>query len=164
MKGIIYQIRDTEHPEIRYIGSTTQELKQRWQNHQSYYRTLKKKGATNSRSIYKYMLQYGIENYVIEVLGTYEVIDSSHLRVYEQLWMKKLPNVNEQSAFGMEWLRKHVILQQKKKEAAAEEADAEARRVFWKKVEEGDIILVHRYEFDENRKLGGNIFEVLCEC
>jgi hypothetical protein len=68
LKGIVYRIRHMELPEICYIGSTTQELKQRWQGHKYYYNKWIE-GKKCGVAIFPHFKQYGIENFEIDVLG-----------------------------------------------------------------------------------------------
>ena len=90
MLGKIYKIIHNQS-NICYVGSTCNELRQRWQEH--------KRHSTNEKvrklSIYKYFEQYGIENFKIILIKEYEVIDRKHLEAYEQLWISKLKAINK---------------------------------------------------------------------
>jgi len=86
-KGHIYIIFCNVNPKIYYVGSTFNELKQRWNSH--------KKGK--SCSINKYINEYGIENFTLKLIKSYDVYrehkkDTKHLRAWEQLWINKFRN------------------------------------------------------------------------
>ena len=82
-----------------YIGSTFNELKYRWKGHKANY-----KNKTLNYSIYAYFDKYGIDNFTMKLLRSYNVYrehnkDNKHLRAYEQLWINKLKCVNKYCAF-----------------------------------------------------------------
>ena len=98
-KGHIYIISYNLNPHIMYIGSTFNELKYRWRGHKRDYKY--KKGGF---SIHEYFEKYGIENFTMKLLKSYDVYrehnkDNKHLQAYEQLWINKLKCVNKQCAF-----------------------------------------------------------------
>ena len=85
-KGHVYIIFCHINPKIYYVGSTFNQLKQRWNNH---------KTATHKCCINKYFHEYGIENFSIKLIKTYNVYrehskDRKHLEAYELLWINKL--------------------------------------------------------------------------
>lgn len=103
-KGNVYIIFCNVNPKIYYIGSTFNELKQRWNSHKKNYRNQKDKC-----SICKYFDEYGIENFTLRLIKSYNVYrennkDNKHLRAYEQLWINKLRDCcNERNTFNILW-------------------------------------------------------------
>jgi len=88
-KGHVYIIFCHINPKIYYVGSTFNQLKYRWSEH--------KNTKTNNCSIKKYFDEYGIENFSIKLIKSYNVYrensrDNKHLKVYEQLWINKFRN------------------------------------------------------------------------
>ena len=106
--GTIYRIICLPEPSIQYIGSTFNQLKQRWSKHKQHYYEFnegKRKGR-NRLSIYPYFNIYGIENFKLIKIKDYQVYrehekDAKHLRIYEQLWIAKTKNVNIVNAFSI---------------------------------------------------------------
>jgi len=76
-----------------YVGSTTQSLEARWNIHLRAYK------QRRLVSIYPYFEEHGIENFKIELIREYDVVDEKHLRVYETLWMNRLICVNKKIPF-----------------------------------------------------------------
>ena len=113
MNGVVYKLQHKDRPEICYVGSTMTSLDARWLSHKAAYRRYQKEGS-KSVSIMKYFEELGIENFAIEQLAAYQVVDTAHLRVYEQLWMRKLRSVNLKAVFGMAWMTKHIASTKKK--------------------------------------------------
>ena len=103
--GHIYKIICRLDSNFVYIGSTFNELKQRWNMHKNQYTKYLKDGS-NFMSTHKYYTKYGIENFKIILIKSYKVIresqrDNAHLRVYEQLWLNKTKKaVNIHKAFN----------------------------------------------------------------
>ena len=97
-KGHIYIIFCHINPKIYYVGSTFNQLKYRWSEH--------KNTKRNKCSIKKYFDEYGIENFSIKLIKSYNVYrehnrDNQHLRAYEQLWINKFRNsCNMQHSFN----------------------------------------------------------------
>ena len=88
-KGHVYIIFCHINPKIYYVGSTFNQLKYRWNHH--------KNTKRNNCSISKYFDKYGIENFSIKLIKTYNVYrenskDNKHLTAYEQLWINKFRN------------------------------------------------------------------------
>lgn len=88
-KGHIYIIFCHINPKIYYVGSTFNDLKQRWNRHKHHYK------EKQPVSLYKYFDEYGIENFSIKLIKSYNVYrehnkDRKHLEAYEQLWINKL--------------------------------------------------------------------------
>ncbi len=69
-KGHIYIIICIQNPKIYYIGSTFNQLRQRWKTHKDDYNNSKK----NQISIYKYFDEYGIDNFTMKLLKSYDVV------------------------------------------------------------------------------------------
>lgn len=95
-KGHIYIISYNLNPHIMYIGSTFNELKYRWRGHKAFYNN---KPRRNNYSIHEYFDKYGIENFTLKLLKSYDVYrehnkDNKHLKAYETLWINKLKCVN----------------------------------------------------------------------
>ena len=93
---------------ICYIGSTFNQLKQRWQGHKTKFkRWLKNKDVIGGRcSIFKYYEKYGIENFTIIKIKEYLVYrennkDSRCLLAYEQLWINRTKCINNNMAFSI---------------------------------------------------------------
>ena len=88
-KGHIYIITCHVNPKIYYIGSTYDNINQKWLYHKRYY-----KNNNGEMIIHKYFDEYGIENFSIKLIKSYNVYkehnDNKHLRAYEQLWKNKL--------------------------------------------------------------------------
>lgn len=100
LTGIIYRIEHKEMHDIRYIGSTLQELRYRWRDHKGSY----KSWLNNKKrpvSIYEYFKEYGIENFKIIEIKSYRVCDVKHLKAYEQLWINKIKCINKGNSFGI---------------------------------------------------------------
>ena len=97
--GIVYRIEYKEDPNIRYIGSTLQELKYRWRDHKMAYKGWLK-NKERGVAIYPYFEKHGLENVSITTIKKYAVVDKEHLRVYETLWFNKLENININSPFN----------------------------------------------------------------
>ncbi|GMF54492.1 unnamed protein product [Phytophthora fragariaefolia] len=109
MIGRIYRIIHMES-DLCYIGSTSGELRFRWQSHRtSYLRWLS--GATNNCSIYQYFKNHGIDKFRMILIKEYEVEDRKHLQAYEQLWINKFrkPAIIKNDAFdGKAIFRKEI--------------------------------------------------------
>jgi len=97
--GKIYKIIHNQS-NIIYIGSTFNNLKDRFYNHKITF----KQYINNNHSeiaIYPYFLKYGIENFKIVLIKEYEVIDKKHLESKEQLWINKLKSINKNNSFSI---------------------------------------------------------------
>ena len=92
MIGNIYKIIHNQS-NICYIGSTFNELRKRWEQHKC------NKVKTAKCSIDKYFEEFGIENFSIILVKSYEVIDKKHLESKEQLWIKKLSTIKQANSF-----------------------------------------------------------------
>jgi len=90
--GHIYMIITPLDNSFCYIGSTLNRLHKRFEGHKSEY-----KYKYGNFSIHKYFDKYGIENFKIIKIKSYNVIrvhkkDFKHLHAYETLWISKTKN------------------------------------------------------------------------
>jgi hypothetical protein len=99
--GRVYCIQHKEKYEISYIGSTVKTLNERFQKHKSDFDICLQDDNKKRCSIVKYFKEYGFENFDIFLLKEYQVCDSKHLRVYEQLYINTSFCVNENSACAL---------------------------------------------------------------
>lgn len=95
MRGLIYKIVHSQS-DLVYVGMTTSTLTKRWQHHKS---------DCNSEhrldcAIYPFMRQHGIDQFKIMLIKEYDIVDKTHLRVYETLWMNKLKCINKNVSFN----------------------------------------------------------------
>lgn len=88
MYARIYRIIHLQS-EICYIGSTCNELKQRWQQHKSGFNRWMADKKLKSLSIFPFMEEYGIDQFKITLVKEYKVADKMHLHALEQLWVNK---------------------------------------------------------------------------
>jgi hypothetical protein len=112
IKGTIYQIICKLNPDIRYIGSTFNTLRNRWQVHKYDYENWKQ-GKRDAVSIYKYFNEIGIENFKMMEIKSYQIFsenskDHKHLSAYEQLWINKIKCINEHNAFNIPFVDKNT--------------------------------------------------------
>jgi len=111
--GKIYKIVVAQSNDI-YIGSTFDDLAQRFKRHKKQYK-LWKEGKTNGCGSFDLFDKYGIDNCKTLLIKEYDVVDRKHLQMYEQLWINRLClyNVNIQSAFSIkklyfkQWRQEH---------------------------------------------------------
>lgn len=97
MIGRVYKIVNADES-IVYVGSTINDLDVRWSQHISGAKSCKE-GKYRNLAIYDSFTVHGIDKFHIEMIKEYDVIDTKHLRAWEQLWMNKLNCVNTQSCF-----------------------------------------------------------------
>ncbi len=97
--GNIYKIEYNKNPEIRYIGSTTKTIKNRYASHKTKYNKWLENDDYGKCEIYEYFKAYGIENFEITLLKEYKILNKNNLLAYEQLWMNNLININKNKAF-----------------------------------------------------------------
>ena len=107
--GHIYKIICTLDEKFCYIGSTFNRLSKRFEGHRCSYKRWKE-GDERACSCYPYFDKYGVENFKIILIKTYEVCrshvkDRKHLEAYETLWINKSKCVNRQVPFNP--LNKH---------------------------------------------------------
>lgn len=101
--GTVYKIICSLSNDI-YVGSTFNTIDQRFATHKTNYKNWKN-GILSKCSVFDLFDKYGIENFRIIKIKEYTVCrdsqrDTSHLRVYEQLWINKLRPVNLYCAFN----------------------------------------------------------------
>ena len=100
-KGHIYMIWSPLDNTFCYIGSTFNRLAKRWQGHKDNY-----KNKNGTLTIHKYFDKYGIENFKLDLIKSYDVVrthkkDCKHLHAYELLWINKTKNcVNKMLPFN----------------------------------------------------------------
>jgi len=134
-KGHIYIIFCNVNPKIYYIGSTFNELRHRWGNHKDAYK------QKNRLSIHVYFDKYGIENFTIKLLKSYDVYrehnkDRKHIEAYEQLWINKLRDCcNEIKPFNP--LRKQV---------------SKFRNYEWRKENKEQIAVNKKEHYEKNKE------------
>jgi hypothetical protein len=96
--GNIYKIICKLDSNIIYIGSTFNQLRHRFQGHKTQFKKwLKDKDKNTKCSIFDYFEKYGIENFKIILIKSYNVVrthqrDHKHLWAYELLWINKTNN------------------------------------------------------------------------
>lgn len=85
---------------ITYVGATTQSIRNRWKGHKMNYKQWLN-GNKSKTTIFPYYMRYGIENFQIVLIKSYDVVDRTHLSVYEHLWIYKFRKtcVNKQNPF-----------------------------------------------------------------
>jgi len=99
--GSIYKIEYKENPEIRYIGSTTKTIKNKYSSHKTKYNKWLENDDYGKCEIYEYFKIYGIENFEITLLKEYKILNKNNLLAYEQLWMNSVININKNKAFSI---------------------------------------------------------------
>ena len=92
--GHVYMIITPLDNSFCYIGSTFNRLHKRFQSHKYAY---KNKSNYGTLSIHEYFDKYGIDNFKIIKIKSYNVIrdhkkDFKHLYAYETLWINKTKN------------------------------------------------------------------------
>jgi hypothetical protein len=110
--GTIYRIICLPNPDIQYVGSTFDNLSQRWKKHQGHYREYLNKKARKGIAIYKYFDEYGIQNFKIIKIKQYLVYqehkkDRLHLEMYETLWINKIKCCNIIVPFQIKFISNH---------------------------------------------------------
>jgi len=101
--GHIYKIICTLDEKFCYIGSTFNRLSKRFEMHRQHYKNCLKTGKEDL-SCHPYYKKYGIENFKIILMKSYEVCrshckDRKHLEAYETLWIAKSKCVNQHLPF-----------------------------------------------------------------
>jgi|DEB0MinimDraft_10_1074344.scaffolds.fasta_scaffold08956_3 hypothetical protein len=99
-KGHIYKIICKVDEKFCYIGSTFNRLSKRFEEHRNYYNSWKNGKSKKSCSCFPYFDKYGIENFKIVLIKSYDVVrthikDRRHLEAYETLWICKTKCVNK---------------------------------------------------------------------
>ena len=170
--GHIYKIICCLDSDFVYIGSTFNELKQRFQGHKGLYKEWLKNKKLNL-STYPYYDKYGIENFKIILIKSYKVCresqrDNAHLKVYEQLWMNKTKRaVNIHKAFNPlnKLDRKEYYQNNKEKLKKYRENNKERKKEYDKKTYENNKEKNKKrdkkyYEKNKERKKE----KITCEC
>ena len=119
--GHIYKIICKVDEKFCYIGSTFDRLSKRMERHRNHYNDWVNGKNKKPCSCYPYFQKYGIENFKIVLIKSYEVIrthnkDTKHLRAYETLWMNKTKCVNKNSPIGYLRLERHQEYREKNKD------------------------------------------------
>jgi len=109
-KGHIYKIICKVDEKFCYIGSTFNRLSKRFETHRKDYNSWKD-GKKNCCSCFPYFDKYGIENFKIVLIKSYDVVrthikDRKHLEAYETLWVSKTKCVNK--LLPIQYLKKEV--------------------------------------------------------
>jgi predicted GIY-YIG superfamily endonuclease len=99
MKGRVYKLYSNLGPEI-YIGSTTLPLKKRLQLHKSETKRFIE-GKIPNKCISSDIIRKYDKAVKIELIKEYNVVDTLHLKVYEQLCINKMNPINIKSAFNI---------------------------------------------------------------
>ena len=115
--GKVYRIICLCDPKIQYIGSTFNELRQRWTGHKTFYKRWQNGNPKSCISIFPYFEKYGIKNFKIVLIKEYMCFaennrDHKHLSTFEQLFINRTKCVNKINAFRIEWLAKPEIKDQ----------------------------------------------------
>ncbi|GMF30381.1 unnamed protein product [Phytophthora lilii] len=97
MKGRIYQILNND-ASIIYVGSTTNSLTKCWKDH-LYGAKGQLNGKYRNLAIYQHFHELGVDQFKIELIKEYDVVDIKHLRAIEQLWINKVRCINKQPCF-----------------------------------------------------------------
>jgi hypothetical protein len=95
MFGYVYKIYSIFNPSMVYIGSTTQSLPKRFENHRYKY----KNNLPNVCKVKEIFNKYHVLSCVIELLEKIEFNDKKELRIKEQEFMNKYNCVNRYKAF-----------------------------------------------------------------
>lgn len=103
--GHIYKIICTLDEKFCYIGSTFNRLSKRFEIHRKSYIQWKQGDEKVKCSCFDAFDKYGVENFKIILIKTYEVCrshvkDRKHLEAYETLWINKSKCVNKIVAFN----------------------------------------------------------------
>jgi hypothetical protein len=162
--GNVYRIICLIEPNLNYIGSTFDTLRNRWQNHKSKFLKNYKKQCC----IKPYFEKYGIENFKIILIKEYKVVDKKHLEAYEQLWINKTKCVNEKSAFTIPFVaKKKYYLQSKEYMKTYKNMEKRiARKKEWM-LENRDVILEKAKKRREEKRDEINEKQnekITCEC
>jgi uncharacterized UPF0160 family protein len=105
--GNIYKIIHTQS-NIVYVGSTFNEIRTRFSQHKSSYSKWLN-GKHSDISIYPYFKEFGIEQFKMILIKSYEVSDRAQLQAYEQLWINWLKPINKNGLFRIKKLYREVI-------------------------------------------------------
>ena len=124
--GHIYKIICLVDPTFCYIGSTFNRLSKRFEMHREHFKDWLK-GKNSGCSCFPYYEKYGIENFKIILIKSYEVCrshlkDRRHLEAYETLWINRHKGKCCNEKLPIEYLRreKKKEYREKNKEQIAE--------------------------------------------
>ena len=92
--GHIYKIICLVEPTFCYIGSTFNRLSKRFEMHRGNFNRWLKDKTKSKCACYPYFEKYGIENFKIVLIKSYEVCrehikDRRHLEAFETLWINR---------------------------------------------------------------------------
>lgn len=96
--GTVYEIVHNQDNNIRYVGSTTMELKIRMACMKTHYKRFVQ-DKMKAISVYRQFDTYGIENFTMKPLAEYNGISRKQLRQKEQEWIDRLVCVNKFRAY-----------------------------------------------------------------
>ena len=91
-QGKIYAIKNNVNDDV-YIGSTTQPLSKRFNDHK---KNLKDNSKYNRCSVYKKMVELGKENFYIELIEDYPCETKEELLIREGQLIRELGTLNQQ--------------------------------------------------------------------
>ena len=174
-KGHIYIIFCNVNPKIYYVGSTFNELKQRWINHKNHYK------EKQLISIYKYFDEYGIENFTLKLIKSYDVYrehnkDRKHLEAYELLWINKLKGCcNQILPFNpLPKLSKQLYYEKNKEQSLRvnkkwrdnnKETKKQIDKNYYKKNKEHLLEVAKKYKINNKEQIAEKRKEkITCEC
>lgn len=107
--GRIYNIEYKNDKNIRYIGSTIKTLKNRFSMHKNKYNKWLENDDYAKCEIYEYFKIYDINNFSISLLEEYKIYNTEHLKIYEQIWLNKLTNINTNKSFNKIDIDKYLL-------------------------------------------------------
>lgn len=102
MIGTIYIIDCLDNDKLFYVGSTTDTISNRFQNHLYLYEHWCATGKTSTAkiSIYPYFDEYGVENFQVQSVWSGKICDLKHLSAYEQLYINKYKAINKKDVLN----------------------------------------------------------------
>ncbi|EGZ30186.1 hypothetical protein PHYSODRAFT_467210 [Phytophthora sojae] len=144
MIGYIYRIIHLES-DIQYVGSTFNEPRKRWQAHKSaFVRWTKDNQGTVS--IFPYFQEYGIDQFKLIPIKSYDVADRKCLIAMEQLWISKLRCINKNNPFCIKKLyKKHLYTANK--ESDKDRTALNAKQKIYNKANEDSIKARRRQKY-----------------
>lgn len=151
--GHIYKIICTLDEKFCYIGSTFNRLSKRFEGHRMQYNKWKK-GDVKTFSCFPYFDKYGVENFKIILIKTYEVCrshvkDHRHLDAYETLWINKTKCVNKMVAFNP--LNKHKRHRSIKAKISYNPEKAKSQGKAYRAANPDKVKARHKHYNDKNR-------------
>lgn len=167
-KGHIYKIICKVDEKFCYIGSTFNRLSKRMESHRGHYNKWINGTLKTKCSCFHYFQKYGIENFKIILIKSYDVIrthnkDTRHLRAYETLWYNKTKCVNknapirylskEQSKAYRENNKEHIAEKKKKWCENNKEQIAKKDKVYRENNKEHYVKKVKEYRENNKEKI-----------